>query len=56
MAGWHDTKNERDHDMRKNIETNLKMPGALNNVMQESQNGCQRNNPRAGEEKELTVA
>ena len=41
--------------MRKKWKLKKKPPGALKNVMQESQNGCKRNNLRADEEKQLTV-
>ena len=41
--------------MRKKIK-NKKTPGALKNVMQERQAGCKRNNLRAGEGKQLSVA
>ena len=38
------------------MEAKKKTPGALKNMMQESQNGCKRNNLRADEETQLTVA
>ena len=39
--------------MKKKGKEKKKTPGALKNVMQESQNGCKKNNLRADEDKQL---